>query len=172
MPSSALKKPYSSSKPWKAKYKGKWYDVLDEEDQGAGKKNKYYLEGVPGGPVTIEDLDPFGIGGGVLKKETIASVLERRYKDKTRDAIESVAADIYYSGEPESVLASGTVIDKLFNRYSTQKNVEAKKASVDSNEYCPICKIATSDIKLVGGRPAKYCRMHHVVFPAKVKKND
>jgi len=48
------------NRPWKALYKGRWYEVLDEEDQGSGKKNKYYLKGVKG-PVDIEDLDMTGL---------------------------------------------------------------------------------------------------------------
>jgi hypothetical protein len=102
-----------------------------------------------------------------VNKDSIASVLAKRYQDKTRAEIESIATDIYYSGEPASILASSSVIAKLFDRYSDQKKADNKKASVDSNEYCPICKMATSSIKLAEGRPAKWCRLHHIVFPCK-----
>ena len=49
-----------NARPWKAKYKGKWYDVEGVDDQGAGNQNAYILKGI--GPVDkIEDLDMTGL---------------------------------------------------------------------------------------------------------------
>lgn len=162
-------------KPWRALYQGKWYDVLNVEDQGGnGNENKYLLKGGPAHPVKVETYNPFGEDKalGKTSKEQIVAILEKRYAGRAREALECVAADVYYSGEPAAVLASESVIDKLFDSYNSRRAaVDAKKgASVDSNEFCPICKMATAGIKLADDRPAKWCPRHFVVFPIKAKE--
>ena len=107
-----------------------------------------------------------------VNKEAIVAILERRYAGKTRGELESVAADVYYSGEPASVLASNSTLDKLFDSYNRHKSeIDAKRsATVDTNEFCPICKTVTASIKLSDDRPAKWCPRHFVVFPIKGEK--
>lgn len=77
---------------WKAKYKGKWYDVLDVEDQGAGKQNVYHLDGI--GPIEkIEDLNMVK-GTAKQSKEIVM------FHNKLMDKYQITAADILkFSGE-------------------------------------------------------------------------
>jgi len=84
----------STKAKWKAKYKGKWYDVLDVEDMGAGKQNIYHLDQV--GPVEkIEDLDMV-TSAAVAKRSKEIGMFHNRLIDK----YQITAADILkFSGE-------------------------------------------------------------------------
>lgn len=77
---------------WKAKYKGKWYDVLDVEDQGSGKQNVYHLAGI--GPIEkIEDLNMVK-GTAKQSKEIVM------FHNKLMAKYQITAADILkFSGE-------------------------------------------------------------------------
>lgn len=166
---SAVQKPKTGSKPWKALYRGKWYIVESVDDPGVqGKPNIYHLKGI--GPVTkIEDLDIAASTEGEMDKEHIYKIIAARYNDKDQKTLESIAADVFYSGEPAAVLASGDLLDKLFLRFE-QKQVEGKKAAgVDSNTFCPICKMSTAMVKLANDVPARWCSRHFVVFPVKTE---
>jgi len=101
-----------------------------------------------------------------MDKDSIVKVLAKRYPSQTTASVESVAADIYYSGEPAAILAAQSVIDRLFEGFY-RKQIEAQKSAVDSNEFCPICKMKTQPVKLAEGKPAKWCKSHFVVFPVK-----
>jgi|APGre2960657505_1045072.scaffolds.fasta_scaffold08945_1 hypothetical protein len=102
-----------------------------------------------------------------MNKDKIYKILEARYGQESKEAIASVAADVYYSGEAEVALASSNVINKLFDRFTKRASIEStKSASVESNAFCPICKLGTQKIML-SDRPAVWCSRHFVVFPTK-----
>jgi len=101
-----------------------------------------------------------------MKKEDILTKLKTKYPTKTQNLLEQVTADVFYSGEPETVLGSELVLDKLFKRWEHKKAIEGKN-TVESNAYCPLCKMATQPIKLDNDRSAKWCSRHFVVFPIK-----
>jgi len=107
-----------------------------------------------------------------MKKEEIFKTLADRYPNRTSEEVQAITADVFYSGEPESILAAPGVVDRLFNRLqrTSQDKVEAQRVAAESNDFCPICKMATAAIKLDNDRPAKWCSRHHVVFPAKAKR--
>lgn len=48
---------------WKAKVDGLWYEVVDVEDQGAGKQNIYHLK--TKGPVEQEDIEDLDVAASV-----------------------------------------------------------------------------------------------------------
>lgn len=69
------KQPAKSKQQWKAKYKGKWYEVYDVVDQGPGRPNVYELEEI-GLVEKIDDLD--------MIKSSFLEVVCSHYKVETK----------------------------------------------------------------------------------------
>lgn len=106
-----------------------------------------------------------------MNRDDIYKKLRKDFPEKESTFIEKVTADVYYSGEPETILSSSKLVDKLFSRWE-KRALEAEvtqKVAAESNSICPICKIPTTPIKLDGNRPAKWCSRHFVVFPVRAE---
>jgi len=106
-----------------------------------------------------------------MNKEKIYLVLKSKFATKDLDTLMKVTADVFYSGEPESVLADDATVDKLFKRWEAKKGLSRAEGRVaaESSDFCPICKMATTAIYLDKDRAAKWCSRHFVVFPSKVE---
>jgi len=84
----------------------------------------------------------------------------------------AVATDIYYGGEdPQTILATKSVIDKLISGYeSRQAAAGARSVVANDPTVCSICKLPLKPVKLADGRSAVYCAKHFVVFPSTNKE--
>jgi hypothetical protein len=104
-----------------------------------------------------------------MDKDQIAKKLRLVRPQLSPEARQAIAADIYYSGEPETVLADLNLVDKLISSYHEKiasKGGNRAVAARDPNT-CPECQLPMKPVLLADDRPAKYCPKHFVVFPCK-----
>lgn len=109
-----------------------------------------------------------------MDKEQISKKLKTLRPQLSPEARQFIAADIYYSGEPEAVLADFDIMDKLVSSYHEKlasKGGDRAVAARDPNT-CPECQVAMKAVLLADDRPAKYCPKHFVVYPIKDCKSD
>jgi len=104
-----------------------------------------------------------------MDKDQIAKKLRLVRPQLSPEARQSIATDIFYSGEPETVLADLNLVDKLISSYHEKiasKGGNRAVAARDPNT-CPECQLPMKPVLLADDRPAKYCPKHFVVFPCK-----
>lgn len=106
--------------------------------------------------------------------EQIVAKLKKLRPELDNQGVRAVAADLYYSGEWEEVIASDSAVDKLIRSYQNRTQADAtRRVAANDPTRCPICKTPLAPIKLDNDRDAVWCSKHFVVFPAKkVKPNE
>jgi len=104
-----------------------------------------------------------------MDKDQISTKLRTLRPQLSPEARQSISADIYYSGEPETVLADFNVMDKLISSYQEKLASQGGNRAVAARDpnTCPECQIPMKAVLLADDRPAKYCPKHFVVFPVK-----
>jgi len=97
--------------------------------------------------------------------DKILSAVSRRRPNLESGEARAVATDIYYSGEPDGILASDAVIDKLITGYRARQASTGKSVAADDPKVCPVCKLPLRPVILADDRSAVFCAKHFVVFP-------
>lgn len=104
-----------------------------------------------------------------MTKDQINKELKKIHPELIPTIRQQIAADIFYSGEPETILADLDIVDKLISSYHEKlasKGGDRAVAARDPNT-CPECQQPMKPVLLADDRPAKYCPKHFVVFPVK-----
>ena len=103
--------------------------------------------------------------------DNILNAVAKKRPDLERSEARAIATDILYSGEePEDILASDSVIDKLVSGYKTRQSSMAKSVAANDPTTCPVCKLPLKPVTLADDRQAVYCSKHFVVFPVPPKE--
>lgn len=105
-----------------------------------------------------------------MKLDNILNAVAKKRPDLDRNEARAIATDILYSGEePDNILASDGIIDKLVNGYKSRQSATAKNVAANDPTTCPVCKLPLKPVTLADDRKAVYCAKHFVVFPVPPK---